>query len=68
MRTDEIANILHNMSLDMDYAEDQYNEEIELLTKEIEKLKDQDSPLYYALGRIAENNKDMLDWALRQSK
>ena len=48
MTTKEIANILHNMSLDMDYAEDQYNEEIELLTKEIEKLKDQDSPLYYA--------------------
>ncbi len=68
MRTDEIANILHNMSLDMDYADDEYNEEIELLTKEIEKLKDQDSPLYYTLERIAENNKDMLDWTLKQSK
>ena len=65
MTTKEIANILHNMSLDMDYAEAQYNEEIELLTKEIEKLKDQDSPLYYALENIAEDNENLFDWVLK---
>ena len=68
MRTDKIANILHNMSLDMDYADDEYESEIDALDEEICGLKLNDSPLYYALERIAENNKDMLDWALKQSK
>ena len=59
-----MANILYNMSLDMDYcdAEDTYDAEIEGLSEELESLQEKDSPLFYVLQNIAEKNEDWLDW------
>lgn len=59
-----IANILYNMSLDMDYADalDTYDVEIDIISKEIEELKSRNSSLYFALENIANENQNMIDW------
>ena len=69
MDTKRIANILYNMSLDMDYADflDTYDEEINLLENDVRKLREEGSSLYYALENIAESNDDMFDWAITRS-
>lgn len=56
-----IANILFNMSLDMDYDTfvDDYKEDMEMLTESIGKLAKEDDPLYYVLQNIAGNNEEM---------
>lgn len=56
-----IANILFNMSLDMDYdsSVDDYKEDMEMLTESVEKLSKEDGPLYYVLQNIAGNNEEM---------
>lgn len=56
-----IANILFNMSLDMDYdsSVDDYKEDMEMLTESVEKLSKEDDPLYYVLQNIAGNNEEM---------
>ena len=48
------------MSLGMDYANsvDNYKEDIDILEKEINEIKDNDKSLYYVLENIAEQNKD----------
>ena len=63
MSTKEIANILYNMSLDMDYADyiEHAAEEIECMTEEIETIKASSPCLIQALEIIASNNADMLD-------
>lgn len=55
-----IANILYNMSLDMDYADyvEYFKDEINMLETEIEKLKANDSVLYHALENIALTNQN----------
>lgn len=69
MDTKRIANILYNMSLDMDYADflDTYDEEINLLENNVRKLKEEDCSLYYVLESIAESNEDMFDLAITRS-
>lgn len=57
----EIAIILLNMSLDMDYADAKpYGKEsVDMLKEEISKLKSSDSSLYYVLETIARTNDDV---------
>lgn len=57
----KIANILFNMSLDMDYASnvDDYKEELKMLVQSIDKLSCEDDPLFYVLQSIADSNTDM---------
>lgn len=66
--SEKIANILLNMSLDMDYASnvDDYKEEVQMLTQsidklscDIDKLSYEDNPLFYVLQSIADKNIDM---------
>lgn len=61
MENKEIALILLNMQLDMDYADclTESHLEVELLAKEIGNLKDKDSSLFYVLENIALQNKDI---------
>ena len=63
METYAIANILYNMSLDMDYMDSQehWETEIDLIKIKLEKLKENDSILYYVLEAIAFNNTNYLD-------
>lgn len=63
MSSYEIANILYNMSLDMDYmdAEEHWQTEIDLLKIEIDKLKETDNILYHVLEAVAFNNTKYLD-------
>lgn len=65
MSAQEIANIIYNMSLDMDYADyiEFAEEEIETLAQEIESSGDS---LKQALEIIALQNSDMKDWYKRQ--
>lgn len=67
METKYIADILFNMSLDMDYADsiENYTENVESLEDEINTL-DKDSSLYNSIITIALNNEDMYKWALRK--
>lgn len=60
MKICNICSILFNMSLGMDYANsvDNYKEDIDILEKEINEIKDNDKSLYYVLENIAEQNKD----------
>lgn len=60
METDKIADILLNMSLDMDYADmiEYYDEIVKELTREIDELGE-DSSLLNALEMIAMENEDM---------
>ena len=62
METYDIANILYNMSLDMDYMDSQehWETEIDLLKIEIDKLKENNNVLYYALEAVAFNNTNYL--------
>lgn len=57
----EIAVILLNMSLDMDYADAKPcgKEAVDMLEEEISKLKSSDSSLYYVLETIARTNDDV---------
>lgn len=59
--TKRIANILFNMSLDMDYDTfvDDYKEDMEMLTKSIGNLSMIDDPLFHALQNIADDNAEM---------
>ena len=61
MENREIAIILFNMQLDMDYADSKpYGKmEIDMLEKEISALKQKDSPLFYVLENIAMQNDDV---------
>ena len=58
---ERIANILFNMSLDMDYDTflDDYKEDMEMLTESVGKLFKTDDPLYYVLHNITDNNAEM---------
>lgn len=63
----EIANILYNMSLGMgDYVESLYKDEIEILAKQINRLRIEDNSLFYVLENIAEDNTNMFDLAVKQ--
>ena len=61
MENREIALILLNMQLDMDYADTkQYGKEtVYILEEEIATLKKKDSPLFYVLENIATINEDV---------
>lgn len=61
MENREIALILLNMQLDMDYADTkQYGKEtVDILEEEIATLKKKDSPLFYVLENIATINEDV---------
>ena len=61
MSNREIAIILFNMQLDMDYADAKpYGKmEIDMLEEEIATLKQKDSPLFYVLENIAMQNDDV---------
>ena len=62
----EIANILYNMSLGMgDYVESLYKDEIEILAKQINRLRIEDNSLFYVLENIAEDNTNMFDLAVK---
>lgn len=55
------------MSLDMgDYVEDLYKDEIEILAKQINRLRIEDNSLFYVLENIAEDNTNMFDLAVKQ--
>lgn len=63
----EIANILYNMSLGIgDYVESLYKDEIEILAKQINRLRIEDNSLFYVLENIAEDNTNMFDLAVKQ--
>lgn len=61
MNEERIANILFNMSLDMDYDTfvDDYKEDMEMLAESIGKLSKEDDPLFHVLHNIADNNAEM---------
>lgn len=61
MKEERIANILFNMSLDMDYdsSVDDYKEDMEMLTESIGKLAKEDDPLFYVLQNIADDNAEL---------
>ena len=62
MTNREIATILFNMSLDMDYAdclEGNGKEEISILESEIASLQTRDSALFHVLESIAMENEDI---------
>lgn len=61
MNEERIANILFNMSLDMDYDTfvDDYKEDMEMLTESIGKLSKEDDPLFHVLQNIADGNAEM---------
>ena len=63
METYDIANILYNISLDMDYMDSQehWETEIDLLKIEIDKLKESNNVLYHVLEAVAFNNTNYLD-------
>lgn len=56
-----IANILFNMSLDMDYDTfvDDYKEDMEMLIESVGKLSKTDDLLFHVLQNIADNNAEM---------
>lgn len=66
MPSEQIANILINMSLDMDYADylEHYQESIENLATEINSLLIRCPELYSALEMIALKNSELEDWAI----
>ena len=61
MENREIALILLNMQLDMDYTDaKQYGKmEVDILEEEIATLKQNDSSLFYVLENIAMQNDDV---------
>ena len=60
--THQMADILYNMSLDMDYMdyEEHWQHEIKCIKNEIEMLKEFDSVLYHTLEIIAFSNMNCL--------
>lgn len=65
MDNKEIANILYNYCLDMDYADsiEFVDEEIEQLEKELNIIKELKlNCLTYVLETVAQRNEDMKDW------
>ena len=68
--THEIADILYNMSLDMDYMdyEEHWQEEINRIKNEIEMLKEFDSVLFYTLEMIAFSNMNYLGLLTERSE
>lgn len=58
---ERIANILFNMSLDMDYdsSVDDYKEDMKMLAESIGNLSKSDDPLFYVLQNIADYNAEM---------
>lgn len=69
MKDCEIANILYNLSTDMDaddYA-DIYDIEVQEIEKSIYKLKESHDILYPVLVSIAETHKDMFDFCKDQN-
>ena len=63
MNAYQIANVLYNMSLDMDYKDykEHWDIEIQALEDEIFKLKQNNSILYYTLEMFAHNGKKYFD-------
>lgn len=69
MDNKEIANILYNYCLDMDYADsiELAEEEIEQLEKEINTIKELKlNSLLYVIEIVAQRNEDMKDWAQKR--
>lgn len=66
MSSEQIANILINMSLDMDYADylEHYQESIDNLAENIDSLLIRCPELYTALEMIAIKNLEWEDWAI----
>lgn len=66
MPSEQIANILINMSLDMDYADylEYYDESIKKLASSIDSLLIRCPELYTALEMIALKNSEWEDWAI----
>lgn len=69
MDTNKMADILLNMSLDMDYADmiDSYDEVVSDLQTEIDKL-DKDSSLRNALETIVTENENLYRMALSRAE
>lgn len=70
MTSEQIANILINMSLDMDYADylEHYQESIENLAESIDGLLISCPELYTALEMIAIKNAEWQDWAITREE
>lgn len=66
----EIANILYNMNLDMNYQDykEHWETEIHALEEEIFKLKYSKSILYYTLENIANNHHKYFDLFTKESE
>ena len=58
MDAHKIADILFNLSLDMDYAD--------YIEQELHSIKDSNDVLYAMLERIAWQNPDYYQWALNR--
>lgn len=68
MDAHKIADILFNLSLDMDYADslDEYVDEVDCIEQELYLIKDTNDVLYATLERIAWQNPDYYQWALNR--
>lgn len=68
MDAHKIADILFNLSLDMDYADylDEYDTEVDYIEQELHLIKDTNDVLYTTLERIAWQNPDYYQWALNR--
>lgn len=68
MDAHKIADILFNLSLDMDYADylDEYDTEVDYIKQELHSIKDSNDVLYAMLERIAWQNPDYYQWALNR--
>lgn len=68
MDVHKIADILFNLSLDMDYADslDEYDTEVDCIEQELHSIKDSNDVLYAMLERIAWQNPDYYQWALNR--
>ena len=68
MDAHKIADILFNLSLDMDYADylDEYDTEVNCIEQELHSIKDSNDVLYAMLERIAWQNPDYYQWALNR--
>lgn len=70
MQSVQIANILINMSLDMDYADylEHYQESIDNLAESIDSLLIRCPELYTVLEMIAIKNIEWEDWAITREE
>ena len=68
MDAHKIADILFNLSLDMDYADylDEYDTEVDYIEQELHSIKDCNDVLYAMLERLACQNPDYSQWALNR--